>query len=193
MLVKSKMSGKVEAVLVNSTLNDSLQSAPIESVNVSYAGFEGEDHGGLTRPSCVRVKHQYAIGTEIRNTRQISMLSLEELEQIAKNMGISHVLPDWVGANLVLSGIPHLTLLPPSTRLIFSGGCSMVVDMMNEPCKFPGQIIDQHFPGQGSAFPKAAQHLRGVTGWIEKTGRLTVGESVAVHLPIQPRYPGLPD
>ena len=132
---------------------------------------------------------QYERGTEIRNTRQISILSSEELVQVANNMEIERVEPEWVGANLLLSGIPALSLLPPSTRLIFDNGVSIVVDMENGPCKYPGEVIDEYFPGYGKRFPKAAQHLRGITAWVEKEGIISSGELVSVHFPIQPPYP----
>ena len=184
-----KLSGTVERILVNGQRATSLASSALDQVSVGYDGFAGEDHGGLTRPSCSRVKLQYAEGTEIRNTRQITAVSVEELQKIADAMGVDRLEPEWVGANLLLSGIPDLTLLPPSTRLIFEHGVSLVVDMENGPCKFPGEIIDQYHPGRGHLFPKAAQHLRGILAWVEKTGTLTTGESVLPHLPRQPVYP----
>jgi hypothetical protein len=52
-------------------------------------------------------------GTVIRNTRQFTMLSLEELAEIAYAMQIPEVLPEWAGANLAIQGIPNLTMLPP--------------------------------------------------------------------------------
>ena len=189
MLKPVKPRGRVVAVLINRDRDSSLTSTRLQSVSVSYSGFEGEAHGGLTRKSCSRVKLQYEPGTEIRNTRQISILSEEELRQIARSMEIGHLEPEWIGANLLITGIPELTLLPPSSRLLFSGGVSIVVDMENGPCKFPGEIIDQHFPGCGRRFPKAAQHLRGVTGWVECEGVLSVGDEVSLHIPVQPRHP----
>ena len=116
MLICSKHKGCIEALLINQDRDESLSSAPVDCVAVGYDGFAGEAHSGLTRPSCSRVKHQYRRGTEIRNTRQITILSREELGLIAQAMGISSVEPEWIGANIVVSGIADLTLLPPSTR-----------------------------------------------------------------------------
>ena len=191
MLKPSKIRGCVEAILINRDRNRSLASERVRSIEVTYEGFKGEAHGGLTRPACSRVKLQYDQGTEIRNTRQISILSSEELVQVAKNMEIERVEPEWVGANLLLSGIPDLSLLPPSTRLIFDGGVSIVIDMENGPCKYPGEVIDEYFPGYGKRFPKAARHLRGATAWVEKEGNICSGEMVSVHFPVQPPYPHL--
>jgi len=51
--------------------------------------------------------------------------------------------------------------LPPSSRLIFSSGVSLVVDMENAPCRYPGDIIEKHHSGKRHLFAKAAQGLRG--------------------------------
>ena len=51
------------------------------------------------------MRGQYAQGTEIRNTRQISIVSVEELAFIADSMGIDTLQPEWVGANLLVSGM----------------------------------------------------------------------------------------
>lgn len=189
MLKPVKPRGRVAAVLINPDREDSLASARLDSVKVLWSGFEGEAHSGLTRESCSRVKLQYEPGTEIRNTRQISILSEEELQQVAQNMAVERLDPEWVGANLLISGIAHLSLLPPSSRLLFSGGAALVIDMENGPCKYPGDVIDEHFPGRGNKFPKAAQHLRGVTAWVEREGTITVGDEVTAHVPVQPAHP----
>ena len=154
----------------------------------SYAGFAGDSHAGLTRPACVRVKQQYAEGTEIRNTRQISILSREELAEVARTLGLHEIIPEWVGANLLLSGIPTLSLLPPSSRLIFAGGASLVVDMENGPCVWPGQVIDQYHPGKGEGFPRAALNRRGITAWVEREGTIAEGDAVSLHIPPQRVY-----
>jgi hypothetical protein len=187
-LMPTQIEGQVSGLYVNSNLTENLESSPLERVVAGYAGFEGEDHGGLTRASCSRVKLQYPKGTEIRNTRQISILSREELEAVAAEMGLDVIAPEWVGANLILEGIPTLTQLPPSSRLIFEGGASLVVDMENGPCRFAAEQIDKHRPGKGMSFAKVAAGRRGVTGWVEKPGEITVGESVRLHIPPQRIY-----
>lgn len=160
-----------------------LSTNAVKSVDVSYAGFVGDSHTGLTRSSCVRVVKQYPKGTEIRNVRQISALSSEELNQISEAMILDELSPEWVGANLLISGIPNFTQLPPSSRLISASGTALVVDMENRPCKFPGDIIDQHVPGKGAAFPKAAVGKRGVTLWVEREGTLAIGDKLTLHIP----------
>ena len=165
-----------------------MESIARERVTLTYDGFEGEAHGGMTRLSCSRVKMQYPRGTEIRNARQISILGQEELDAIAADMGLDRIAPEWVGANLVLEGIPLLTQLPPSSRLIFEGGASLVVDMENGPCRYAAEQIDVHRPGAGLNFVQIASGRRGVTAWVEKIGEIALGETCRLHIPPQRLY-----
>ena len=182
------LEARTEVILVNSTPDEDLSSRRVPSVAVGYAGLEGESHSGLVRSSCVRVRHQYPQGTEIRNTRQISIVSIEELAEIAATMGIAELQPEWLGANLLVSGIPHFSQIPPSTRMIFSGGASLVVDLENSPCKYPGEIIERHHPGFGNLFAKAAVGRRGVTAWVEREGHISTGDSISLYIPPQRIY-----
>ncbi|MDH3658477.1 MAG: MOSC domain-containing protein [Alphaproteobacteria bacterium] len=188
-LEPTNQSGRVDAVLINADGERDLTTSRLDQVMVTYAGFEGDCHSGLIRHSCVRVKLQYPEGTEIRNTRQISILSSEELAEIGEALDLGEpVKPEWVGANLALSGIPKLTELPPSSRPIFDGGASLVVDMENGPCRYPGDIIERHHPGKGRWFAKHARNKRGVTAWVEKEGVIKTGETVHLHIPPQRLY-----
>lgn len=182
------LDARAEAILVNSTPDEDLSSSRILSVKASYAGFQGESHSGLVRRSCVRVRHQYPEGTEIRNTRQISIVSTEELADIADRMGIAELKPEWLGANLLVSGIPNFSQIPPSTRMIFGGGASLVVDLENSPCKYPGEVIDKSHPGFGNRFARAAVGRRGVTAWVEREGQINCGDSILLYIPPQRIY-----
>ena len=95
----------------------SLRAETLEAVSLSYAGVPGEAHGGVTRPSCGRVAELYPKGTEIRNVRQLTILSAEELRAIADDMGVDWFDPAWAGASMVVEGIPDFSHLPPSARL----------------------------------------------------------------------------
>ncbi len=162
-----------------------LASQQIDRLDLTFAGPEGEAHGGLTRFSCARVTSQYPKGTEIRNVRQLSILSAEDLTAIAEEMGVERVDPTWVGATMVLSGLPDFTYLPPSSRLQAESGATFVVDMENRPCHLPAKVIDETHPGVGKLFKAAAKGRRGVTAWVEREGSVTLGEKVRLHVPGQ--------
>lgn len=174
--------GKIEALLLNGEPSD-LTSEGVSSVSADYGGFVGDVHHGETREACERVHRQYPRKTEIRNTRQITAVSVEELEIIASALSLDEIKPEWLGANLVLSGIPKFSQIPPATRLIFDNGTALVVDTENGPCKGPADIIEKHHPGHGKDFPRLALGKRGVTCWVERTGELNIGEGCAVHIP----------
>ena len=162
-----------------------IRSAAIESAFASYAGFDGDFHAGLTRPSCVRVKSQHPEGTEIRNARQFSIVSLEEMKAIAAEIGLENIAPEQLGASIVLEGIPDFTHVPPSSRLQAENGATLVIDMLNGPCQFPAREIEKDQPGHGKGFKPAAMGRRGVCAWVEREGQLSVGEPLRLHIPKQ--------
>ena len=168
----------------------SLRSDAIQQVIATFAGIEGEDHSGLTRASCIRVKSQYPEGTEIRNTRQLSILSAEELAEIAADIGVEAMDPAWLGASMVVKGIADFTHLPPASRLQSQSGTTITIDMLNGPCNWPGKEIEADAPGHGKAFKAAAMGKRGVTAWIEREGSLQVGDRLRLHIPGQRAWQG---
>lgn len=168
--------------------DERLGSEPLQEITASFDGFHPEAHSGLTRPSDNRVTSQYPLGTPIRNTRQFSILSTEELAQIAQSMAIDEFDPRWLGASMVIQGIPDFSHVPPSSRLQFRSGATLTVDMENRPCVLPGPEINLDHPGKGKLFKPAATGLRGVTAWVEREGIIQLGDPVRLHIPDQPRW-----
>ncbi len=164
---------------------EGIRSVPLKAVEVSYAGVEGEVHSGVTRASCVRVKDQYPEGTEIRNVRQFSIVSAEEMAEIAAEIGVEKLEPEWLGASIVIEGIPDFSHVPPSSRLQNADGTALVIDMQNRPCIYPAKEIEKDRPGHGKAFKPAAKGRRGVTAWVEREGPLRVGDELRLHIPDQ--------
>nr|WP_120502619.1 MOSC domain-containing protein [Roseovarius sp. EL26] len=167
---------------------DTIRSVSLEEMRLSFAGADGEVHSGETRPSCVRVRSQHPEGTTIRNTRQLSVVSEEELAFIAEEVGLEEIHPEWLGASVVIRGIPEFTYVPPSSRLQSTKGTALVVDMENRPCNFPAREIEKDHPGHGKLFKAAANGLRGVTMWVEREGSLNVGDTLILHIPDQPTW-----
>jgi hypothetical protein len=181
--------GVVKSLLSCLDNSQSIESKPVQSFSLNYAGIPGDCHSGQTRKACSRFPYLYEKGTEISNSRQLSIVSSTELREIAEAMEIETILPGWLGANIEIDGIPDLTLLPPSTRLVFKSKAIVVVDLENRPCVYPALIIDQHYPGKGRKFVRKALHKRGVTGWVEREGDIQCGDSVDVFFPHQPLHP----
>ena len=165
-----------------------IRSAALQTVEASLEGFAGEHHSGTTRPACVRVAMLHSKGTAIRNTRQLSILSEEENAGIAAEIGVDHLNPEWLGASMVIKGIPDLSHLPPGSRLQSAAGTTLTIDLENGPCVLPGKEIEADAPGHGKAFKAAAQGRRGITGWVERPGPLSVGDTLKLFVPTQPRW-----
>jgi hypothetical protein len=173
---------------------DHFVTRAVEELRLGFEGIEGDFHAGLTRRSGGR-EPWYPRGTEMRNERQLSIVAPDELSLIAERMGISELKPEWIGANLLLEGIPRLSMLPAGTLLFFKGGATLKVGGQNGPCRIAGRSIAEHAGMEdheaGSfLFPKVGQRLRGLVAWVEKSGTIRSGEDVTVRVPEQWIYRG---
>ncbi|MEM7060598.1 MAG: MOSC domain-containing protein [Pseudomonadota bacterium] len=190
-LKPTKIYGEVTWLGATADSEMDIASEPLTEVNLGWDGAGGDCHSGRTRPACVRVRVQHPKNTEIANVRQLSIVSEEELAEVAERLDIPNVQPEWLGANIVVAGIPDFTLVPPSARLIFENGAALVIDMENAPCEFPAAKIEAAHPGHGKAFPAKAINKRGVTAWVERPGPVAIGAKCRLHVPPQRLYPHL--
>jgi hypothetical protein len=182
-----KLAARVEGVFTAPF--DHFETRPTDALDLSFGGIEGDFHGGVTRRSGGR-EPWYPRGTEIRNERQLTIVAPDELALIAAAMGLAEVKPEWIGANLLLSGLPNLSMLPAGSLLFFQNGVTLKVDGQNAPCTFSGRSIAENagMPDHAAGsllFPKVAKRLRGLTAWVEKPGRISAGEAVMVRVPEQ--------
>jgi hypothetical protein len=175
--------GHVVSILV-SRIPESLESTPMDSIEVDLEGFRGDKHSGFTRRADGRTPH-YPRGTPIRNERQVSLVSQEEMARIAAALQIPEIRPEWLGANALLAGIPDVSRLPPNASMRFEHGVVLIVQRENQPCKGPGRILAAHYhrPDLDTGFASRAIGLRGIVACVEHAGMLHAGEAVEVHLP----------
>jgi MOSC domain-containing protein YiiM len=161
-----------------------VESTPVESIEVTPAGFKGDRHAGLTRRADVRTK-DVPRGTEVRNDRQVTIVAREELAQVALALGIPEIRPEWMGANLCLRGLEGLSTLPRGSRLVFPGGVVLWVEAQNKLCTAPGRAIQAAYPDRpdlATSFPKLALGLRGLVASVERPGHIAAGDPVDVAL-----------
>lgn len=182
-----KLLASVDAVLT-ATGEDFVTEA-VEALDLGFDGIPGDFHAGVTRRSGGR-EPWYPRGTEMRNERQLSIVAADELAEIAAAMGIAGIEPEWIGANLVLGGVPRLSMLPSGTLLFFSGGVTIKVDAQNGPCRLAGRSVArkagmEDVEAGALLFPKHGRRLRGLVAWVEKPGRIARGEQVSVRIPEQ--------
>jgi hypothetical protein len=153
-------------------------------VMLLMGGLSGDRHFGLTRASCSRTPW-HPRGTVIANTRQISIVSLEECAAVAAEMGVARIYPSWLGANLATKNIADLSGLAPSTRIVFPSGATLFVTEENVPCRHPGKVIANEYghPDLAGEFVKAAIHRRGVLALVEREGLINTDDRLKLIMP----------
>ena len=153
------------------------RTAPVETLVLDLEGIAGDRHRGFTRPAGPR-EPWYRRGTPIRSGRQLSLVSTEELAEVARRLGLPAVEPGWIGANIVVSGIPDFTRLPWGTRIFCAGGAVLVNEGENAPCRIAGAGIAAEFPGRRGLdrlFVEAAKGRRGLVASVERAGAVASG------------------
>ena len=187
--MRTELTGTVQALLLCLDPK-SILSTRVHQVDAGFEGLAGDKHAGLTLLSDSRTPF-YSRGSPIRNMRQVSIVSVEELAEVAQGMGLDGLQPEWLGANLALEGVPELTLLPPGTRIFFPHGAVLYLTGENLPCRNPGKVIQELFPdrpGLVDLFVSQATHKRGVVAVVEKPGLLVDGDPVQLMVPDHYRY-----
>lgn len=182
-----KLRGRVAGVYVAPF--DHFVTRSVEALPLGFEGIDGDFHAGHTRRSGGR-EPWYPRGTEMRNERQLSIVAPDEMAIVADRMGLAEIKPEWIGANLLLDGVPMLSMLPSGTMLFFKRGVTIKIDGQNAPCRIAGRSIAEHagmadHDAGSLLFPKVAKRLRGLVAWVEKPGTITSGEEVSVRVPEQ--------
>lgn len=180
-----KIVGAVSATLIAD--QGGFETRSVRSIAVDFEGVIADHHRGHTRRAGGR-EPWYPRGAIMRNERQISIVATDELTAIAAAMGAPRIAPEWIGANLVIDGVPRLSWLPPRSRLFVDGGAVLVIEGQNAPCRVAGAAIARRYPDQPEfelMFVKAARRLRGLVAWVERPGEITAGAKVEAKLPEQ--------
>lgn len=169
----------VEAIAITPK---AIPSTALDEVEATWEGLVGDKHFGLTMKAN-KFQAPYPKGGLIRNVRQLTIVSAEELAEIAARMRVAQIHPSWLGANVMLSGVHGLTQLPPGSRLYFEGGVGLVIEGENMPCVTAGGCLAEQVgcPELRSVFPKQAIGKRGLVAWVEKPGVIRNGERVTVR------------
>jgi hypothetical protein len=176
-----------EATLLLAVTGEDFVTASVPELALGFDGIPADRHRGWTRPADSRVPW-YQRGTPIRNTRQVSIVASDELAEIAQRMDLPDVRPEWLGANIVLGGVPRLSRLPAGTTMLFANGAALRVEAINAPCRLAGGSVARHFPGRtgiDTAFPQQARGLRGIVATVEREGTLRTGETATLLVPEQ--------
>lgn len=169
-----------------------------ERLVLDLSGIPGDLHGGATRASGAR-EPWLPRGTVLRNDRQLSALSAEELAEVAASLGLDTLPPEWIGGNLLVSGLDGFSRIAPGSRLAiggswggggrFDGGAVLRVEAYNFPCRQAGRAMAALAgrPELEFAFVKAAAALRGLVLSVDLAGPVTPGDAVLVIPPVMPK------
>jgi len=193
------LQGKVESVLIGRTFETHI-STSVEQIDVLIReGIRGDKHSGR-RLADAREQAFLNFGllkrTEIANHREFSAVSVEEMALIAEAMGIPDIPHGLLGENILIRGIPNLTMLPVGTMLFFKKGALikpavLIISGENTPCIAPGEAIQSRFPEKAKLAPlfvKSAFGKRGVVGSVYCSGAINVGDTVVAKIPRQHIY-----
>jgi len=178
---------KARVLSVHAGSNDDLSKQQLPSIQAELDGIVGDRHRSYFRKAWAGDKQPK--GTVRRNERQWSAVSVEELADIKKELGLENPLTaESLGANLCLSGVAELSRLPKGTLLKFPSGAELIIEEYNPPCHEMGQKLaalhasKSGEPLSSTAFSKAAKLSRGVVGVVEVAGTINEGDEVTVIL-----------
>lgn len=185
-------------VLAAATLTHDFVTTATLSLQLDLSGIPGDLHGGPTRRSGAR-EPWLPRGTVIRNDRQLSALAVDELAMVASDLGIAELRPEWIGANLLVDGLPSFSEIAPGSRLAiggawggkgrFDGSAVLRVEGYNKPCRQSGRALAAAL-GRTElefGFVRAAATLRGLVLSVDLAGTVMPGDAVVVIPPAVPR------
>ena len=186
--VRRQTIGRVASLHVGSAKKAA--STSVDSFMLTFTGIVADVHSGATRAAGPR-EPAFRRGTMLANLRQISLVSIEELETIASRIGLSRLEPAWLAANIAIEGAGPITQLPRGTIIRFPSGASLYVSDLNSPCTAAANLIQKHArqtPLQVSSFVRHALGRRGVVGFAYSQGLVTAGDAIEFLFP-QPELP----
>ncbi len=158
---------------------DGFVTASRSHLTLTLEGIKGDRHAGRDRAADVRTPW-HARGARIANTRQLSIVSVEECAEIAALLGVSEVDPALLGANVVVAGLPQLSLMDPASRLLLPSGATIFITEQNAPCRHPAEKLARAhgMPQLVASFARAAIGRRGLVALVEREGAIKVGDAV---------------
>lgn len=196
--------GHIAAVLVSRdplAVRDGFATSPLPGIGVDHGGIPGSRHHGPLRLSGPR-EPWLKRGLSLRNDRQLSALSLEEMDILAMSLGLPQVDPSLLGANLLVLGLTDFSRIAPGSHLAiggvpppaqaktvpFSGGAVLRVEAYNTPCRKAGRMLASAFgqPEIEFDFVRKAAGLRGLVLSVAMSGTIREGDSILVIPPILP-------
>lgn len=184
----SKLHGRIARVLnARGKGRFDFCSHSVEALDLDFEGIISNRHRGYTRRADARVPYLKRC-TEMRNSRQLSVVSTEDCTELARRLELSSFDPAWIGANVVVEGFPYFSYLPRGAKLIFEGGAVLDNEDQNSPCVISGEAVARATAGRDDIklqFTKVAKGLRGIIVTVEHPGVLVADSPITIRLPEQ--------
>lgn len=162
------------------------ETRSVDELTLDFEGIPRTRHHGHLRRAGSR-EPWYPRGSLMRSGRQVSIVSAEELAEVADLMALDVINPAWIGSNVVVAGVPALSWLPAGTRISAASGAVLVVEGQNAPCRIAGKAIAHHLPegsrtGMDIAFAKSAVGRRGLVASVERSGGIRLHDELKVRI-----------
>lgn len=161
------------------------RSEPRTWISATLDGLLLDRHFGRTKQTGVRERFVQK-GTDVLNLRQVSIVSEEELAEIAGALRLPDVTAEDLGANICLRGVARLTQLPAGTLLLFESGAVLFVTGENKPCTGLGEELQWRYLSRrrlAEKFVRAALGKRGLVAIVVKPGLIKTGSAVEIRTP----------
>lgn len=186
--------GIVDALVLNGKSTDT------QAIMFEHDGPVGEIHRGFTRKlsghdgEYIRTS-ALVRGCTVFNWRSWTGVSSEEMGRVEKILGCA--LPQGILLeNIVFKGIPHFSNLAVGSRIVFppketdTGMAQAILAVWEEngPCATVAARLAVIYPEKHNIktdFIRAAQHKRGVMGFVLSAGPVFVGDVATVYPPVQ--------
>jgi hypothetical protein len=181
--IKRQTMGAVASLHLGSAKKSA--STPVSSLTLTFTGIVSDMHGGPTRVAGSR-EPAFKRGTRLANLRQVSLVSMEELDIIASRMGIKWLDPGWLAANIATEGAGPITQIPRGTIIRFPSGASLYVSDLNSPCSAAASLIRRHgrvSEEQTSRFVPHSRGRRGLLAFVYAEGEINAGNPIEFLLP----------
>ena len=182
----------------------SLNGSAVSRIRFGPQGPEGDSHCGFSRKlsghdsDYIRTSNLKKKEDEVFNWRSWTAISQEEMSSVSQDLEV--VIPQGcLLENMVVTGIPNFSKLPPTSRLVFPkhdqselfdqhavGQAILAVWEENSPCRHVGERLEKHYGEDGlmARFVAAAQGKRGVMGFVLSAGLVKVGDPIEVYPPM---------
>lgn len=184
---------KATVVSVHASDGEGLSKDQQQSIIVELDGVVGDRHRSFSREAWAGDKQPK--GTERRNERQWSAVSVQELADISAALALDEPLTaGTLGANICLDGVEDFSQLPKGTTLRFPSGAELIIEEYNPPCLDMGTKIANTLatksgePLENTDFSKAAKLTRGVVGTVEVAGIINPGDPIEITPYEQPQW-----